>query len=273
MVLDCRNSYESEIGIFQNAIPLNTTFFRESWDALDEVLKDKPKDAPIMTYCTGGIRCVKINAYIEQELGFTNVGRLEGGIISYTKELEANSLGAVSGMKTQNDQVGGISGSGNDRDGPVHLSRDVGSISKFKGTNYVFDERMGARITSDVLAQCETCGQGCDLFKNCENYDCHVRFIQCEACIDNYKGCCCYACEKKYDEQEEEEKSLLLVESMRRKAKLEKDRNLMPIPRSVSKRSTAVRPNGVTDKQIIEAAGVGGIVKHEATSSSSSSSS
>ena len=39
IVLDCRNSYESEIGIFKNAIPLNTTFFRESWDVLDEVLK------------------------------------------------------------------------------------------------------------------------------------------------------------------------------------------------------------------------------------------
>ena len=55
IVLDCRNSYESEIGLFQNAIPLNTTFFRESWDALKEVLKDKPKDSPIMTYCTGHI--------------------------------------------------------------------------------------------------------------------------------------------------------------------------------------------------------------------------
>ena len=55
---------------------------------MDEILKDKPKDAPILTYCTGGIRCVKINAYLEQKLGFTNVGRLQGGIISYTKEVD-----------------------------------------------------------------------------------------------------------------------------------------------------------------------------------------
>ena len=138
VVLDCRNSYESDIGLFENAVALNTTFFRESWDALEDILKDKPKNAPIMTYCTGGIRCVKINAYLEQKMGFTNVGRLEGGIISYTKELERSGLG-------NNADSNG--------EAPNHISRDVGSISKFKGTNYVFDERMGARITSDVLAQ------------------------------------------------------------------------------------------------------------------------
>jgi len=88
VVLDCRNSYESDVGIFNNAIPLNTTFFRESWAALDSILKDKPKDTKLMTYCTGGIRCVKINAYLEQKLGFSNVHRLQGGIISYARELE-----------------------------------------------------------------------------------------------------------------------------------------------------------------------------------------
>jgi predicted sulfurtransferase len=83
-ILDCRNSYESDVGKFKNAIPLNTTFFRESWDSLEAVLKDVPKDAPIMTYCTGGIRCVKVNAYLEQKMGYTNVGRLKGIICLLT---------------------------------------------------------------------------------------------------------------------------------------------------------------------------------------------
>ena len=61
VVLDCRNSYESEVGLFEGAVPLNTTFFRESWPVLEEVLKNTPKDAPILTYCTGGIRCVKVS--------------------------------------------------------------------------------------------------------------------------------------------------------------------------------------------------------------------
>ena len=60
IILDCRNSYESDVGRFEGAIPLNTTFFRDSWIVLDELLKDTPKDAPILTYCTGGIRCVKV---------------------------------------------------------------------------------------------------------------------------------------------------------------------------------------------------------------------
>jgi len=66
VVLDCRNSYESEVGLFEGAVPLNTTFFRESWPVLEEMLRDTPKDAPILTYCTGGIRCVKVvnNAFV-----------------------------------------------------------------------------------------------------------------------------------------------------------------------------------------------------------------
>eukprot|EP01041_Mallomonas_annulata_P004593 gene4593-9127_t len=155
IVLDCRNSYETDVGKFDGAIPLNTTFFRESWDALEEVLQGVPKDAPVLTYCTGGIRCVKINAYIEQKMGFTNVSRLEGGIISYARELE----------------------------------------SKFQGVNYVFDERMGARITSDVLTQCESCGSDSDLFTNCRDTNCHVRFIQCPSCRQQYDGCCSKYCQ------------------------------------------------------------------------------
>ena len=52
IVLDCRNNYETQVGKFELAEPLNTDNFRESWDVLKERLKDVPKDAPIMTYCT-----------------------------------------------------------------------------------------------------------------------------------------------------------------------------------------------------------------------------
>ena len=185
IILDCRNSYESDVGIFENAIPLNTTFFRESWDALDEVLANAPKDAPIMTYCTGGIRCVKINAYLEQKLGFTNIARLQGGIISYARDLE-NGKKAVATSTTL------------DASTAPFLERHV-EQSKFKGTNYVFDERMGARITSDILSTCETCGSDSDLFTNCDNFNCHIRFIQCPRCKVKYNGCCCMYCKKDYE--------------------------------------------------------------------------
>ena len=54
LILDCRNNYETDVGRFEGAEPLDTENFRESWDVLKERLADTPKDAPIMTYCTGG---------------------------------------------------------------------------------------------------------------------------------------------------------------------------------------------------------------------------
>ena len=57
ILLDCRNTYETDVGIFEGAEPLGTDSFRDSWDVLKDRLADTPKDAPIMTYCTGGIRC------------------------------------------------------------------------------------------------------------------------------------------------------------------------------------------------------------------------
>jgi UPF0176 protein len=56
LLFDCRNVYESEIGLFEGAVPLNTVRFSDSWDVLQKALEGKPKDTPIMTYCTGGIR-------------------------------------------------------------------------------------------------------------------------------------------------------------------------------------------------------------------------
>ena len=85
LLIDCRNDYETEEGTFEGAVPLGTTKFSESWDAWKSKLKGVPKDQPIMTFCTGGIRCVKTNAYLEQELGFTNTYRLKDGIHGYLR--------------------------------------------------------------------------------------------------------------------------------------------------------------------------------------------
>jgi len=46
--------------------------------------------------------------------------------------------------------------------------------SKFKGVNYVFDERIASRITEDVLTSCEMCGEQCDAYGNCQNAPCNV---------------------------------------------------------------------------------------------------
>ena len=105
IVLDCRNDYETQVGKFELAEPLDTENFRDSWDVLKDRLKDVPKDAPVMTYCTGGIRCVKVNAYLTQEMGMTNVSRLAGGIISYDRTLNEEAPAEESMFKVRLSSV------------------------------------------------------------------------------------------------------------------------------------------------------------------------
>jgi predicted sulfurtransferase len=163
-LLDCRNSYETDVGKFKDAIPLNTTFFSESWKALEDLLQNVPKDKPIYTYCTGGIRCVKVNAYLEQKLGYTNTYRLKGGIIAYNRELE--KVKEQCGVKQSCSSSSAVSNSQESTGLDDYESR-------FQGVNYVFDERIGERITEDILTFCELCGNSCDSFINC-GY-CNVR--------------------------------------------------------------------------------------------------
>lgn len=164
ILLDCRNKYETDVGRFELAEPLGTENFRESWDVIRERLADTPKDAPIMMYCTGGIRCVKVGAYVTQELGFTNVSRLAGGIIAYDRTLSEKA---------------------------------PDSEPLFKGTNFVFDGRLGRPITEDDFGNCVTCGSETSLVSNCLNDNCHQRMIQCEACKATFYGACSDACKQR----------------------------------------------------------------------------
>jgi len=164
LIFDCRNTYETSVGTFDGAKPLKTENFRDSWEVLQAELADKPKDTPIMTFCTGGIRCVKVGAYLTQEMGFTNVSRLAGGIIAYDRTLNANA---------------------------------TSEESMFKGVNYVFDGRVGRQITGDAMAECITCGCKANLLSNCANNNCHRRMVQCEACRTMFAGACSEACKQR----------------------------------------------------------------------------
>ena len=109
-------------------------------------------------YCTGGIRCEKASAYFKHQ-GFKNVYQLEGGIIEYTRQVKAEGL-----------------------------------ESKFIGKNFVFDHRLGERITDDIIANCHQCGKPCDTHVNCANEGCHLLFIQCDECHEAMHGCCSNEC-------------------------------------------------------------------------------
>ncbi len=157
VVVDMRNHYESEIGHFKNAILPDTDTFRETLPVSIEMLKEK-KDKKILLYCTGGIRCEKASAYFRHH-GFRDVNQLLGGIIDYNRQVKAEGL-----------------------------------ESKFIGKNFVFDDRLGERISNDIISKCHQCGSPSDHHTNCANNDCHLLFIQCESCAQKYNGCCSKTC-------------------------------------------------------------------------------
>jgi len=157
VVVDMRNFYESEVGRFENAICPEAHSFRQELPMVKELLKGK-EDEKILLYCTGGIRCEKASAFLKHH-GFKDVNQLYGGIIEYARQVKAK-----------------------------------GMESKFKGKNFVFDERMGERITDDVISHCYQCGSLSDSHYNCANDACHLLFIQCESCRKQYEACCSEEC-------------------------------------------------------------------------------
>jgi UPF0176 protein len=171
IVVDMRNHYESEVGHFMNAITPDVATFREELPHVAELLADK-KDRPIVMYCTGGIRCEKASAYMKHH-GFENVYQLEGGIIEYARQVQEQGLD-----------------------------------NKFIGKNFVFDERLGERISEDVIAHCHICGTPCDDHLNCANSACHILFIECPNCRAEYENCCSTKCRDFNRLPEEERKQL-----------------------------------------------------------------
>jgi UPF0176 protein len=159
IVVDMRNHYESEVGHFDKAIlpPMET--FRDGLPLVADML-EKEKEKPIVMYCTGGIRCEKASAYMKHK-GYKNVYQLDGGIIEYARQVEKEGL-----------------------------------PNKFHGKNFVFDERLGERISEDVIATCHQCGHPSDEHTNCANDACHILFIQCPACSQTYDGCCSAECQE-----------------------------------------------------------------------------
>jgi len=159
IIVDMRNHYESEVGRFKNAICPDVDTFRQELQVAEDLMKDQ-KDKNLLMYCTGGIRCEKASAWMKHQ-GFKNVFQLNGGIIEYTRQVKAQGL-----------------------------------ENKFIGKNFVFDERLGERISDDIIAVCHQCGKPCDDHTNCKNDGCHLLFIQCEECKEKYNNCCSIECKE-----------------------------------------------------------------------------
>lgn len=175
IIVDMRNHYESEVGHFKNAILPDVTTFREALPHVEKLLEDK-KDRHIIMYCTGGIRCEKASAYYKHK-GFHHVYQVEGGIIEYARR-----------------------------------AKELGIENKFIGKNFVFDERLGEKISAETIAKCHQCGKPCDTHMNCANDACHLLFIQCDDCASAYQHCCSEKCRDFHGLPEEQKQVLRKTE-------------------------------------------------------------
>lgn len=171
VIVDMRNHYESEVGHFKGAITPDVETFRESLPIISDMLEEH-KDKNIVMYCTGGIRCEKASAYLKHK-GYENVHQLEGGIIEYTRQAKLQGL-----------------------------------ENKFIGKNFVFDDRLGERITEDIISKCHQCGAPSDDHTNCANDACHILFIQCPSCAKKMEHTCSDKCQE-FNRQPVEEREAL----------------------------------------------------------------
>ncbi len=154
VILDARNNYESRVGTFKGAITPDIEMFRELPAYIDGHL-EQFADKQVLMFCTGGVRCERATAYLNRKNIAKNVYQIEGGIHRYAEQFP---------------------------DG------------YFRGKNYVFDGRIAAHVTDDVLAQCDWCKTSCDEYANCVNTQCNKQIILCPACTSQSHVTCSERC-------------------------------------------------------------------------------
>lgn len=161
IVIDGRNDYEYDIGHFRGAIRPDVRTTREFPEWIRKNLSDF-KDKKIITYCTGGIRCEMLTAFMLEE-GFEDVAQLNGGIVTYGKDPEVKG-------------------------------------QLFDGKCYVFDERISVPINcveDVVVGKCYHCGTPEDHYINCEYDFCHKQHVVCPECAEKYNHYCSTECKEK----------------------------------------------------------------------------
>ncbi len=156
IIVDARNSYESEIGRFKNAVTPEMKTFRD-WPKVADELKDY-KDKTVVTYCTGGIRCEKASAYLVEQ-GFKDVYQLEGGIVTYTN------------------------------DNPDKYWE--GSIFVFDERRIVQPNK---KTELQHTGKCYYCGQPASWYINCHNQNCDKLLVTCHNCKIENEYCCSDKC-------------------------------------------------------------------------------
>lgn len=147
VLFDGRNAFEAEIGRFRDAIVPDVEATRDFVGALDSGRYDHLKDRPVVTYCTGGIRCEVLSSLM-RERGFGEVYQLDGGIVRYAEAFGNDGL--------------------------------------WEGALYVFDGRESVTYGSDpaTIGRCAGCGTATSRMADCADDACQVRVVLCAECGD-----------------------------------------------------------------------------------------
>lgn len=142
---DGRNAFEAQIGRFRNAVVPDTATTHDFINELDSGKYDDLKDKPVVTYCTGGIRCEVLSSLMVNR-GFREVYQLDGGIVRYGEAYKDQGL--------------------------------------WEGSLYVFDKRMHLEFSEDArtIGSCVRCEAPTNKFENCSNPSCRNLRLYCAAC-------------------------------------------------------------------------------------------
>lgn len=145
VLFDGRNRFEAEIGRFRGAVVPEVSTTREFVAELDSGRYDALKHRPVVTYCTGGIRCEVLSGLMLSR-GFTEVYQLDGGIVRYGER--------------------------------------YGDAGLWEGSLYVFDGRGSVTFSDDaaVIGRCAVCGEATDLMRNCADASCRAQLVVCAGC-------------------------------------------------------------------------------------------
>jgi UPF0176 protein len=149
---DGRNAYEAAVGKFKDAVVADVRHTRDFPAELRKPKYDKLKDKPVVTYCTGGIRCEVLSMLMKKE-GFKEVYQIDGGIVKYGEKYGDDGL--------------------------------------WKGSLYVFDDRMGTRFSgkSADIGRCSHCGGRTSNYENCADKSCNDLILVCEDCVPEREHC------------------------------------------------------------------------------------
>lgn len=142
---DGRNAYEAEVGKFKGAIVPNTKTSRDFLPELESNKYDDIKDKPVVTYCTGGIRCEALSALMKNR-GFKEVYQIDGGIVKY--------------------------------------GETYGDEGLWEGSLHIFDDRMSHRFseTSKDIGSCVHCKGKTSRYINCADMSCNRLVLVCNSC-------------------------------------------------------------------------------------------